>query len=282
MVKPLNSAIYEGNVRHRRFYPKYHELNYSLFMMYLDLDEIENVCELHPRISYEKWNIGSFFRSDYLRQYPEQPLKRAVSLYIQDLCGTLPRGPIRVLTHLRYLGICFNPVSFYYCFNEDGTDVDFIVAEVNNTPWNERYQYLMCNLPQVKNTADLHQEKKSIIYNHSTKHQLYSYELQKQFHVSPFNPMNMEYQWRFKIPGETLSVHMENYHQDASINHQTDLKHFDATLNLSKKTLHRKNLQQILKRYPSMTGMVLLGIYSHALRLWFKKTPFYSHPKHTT
>ena len=68
-------------------------------------------------------------------------LKETVWDLVEKKTGERPKGPVRMLTQLRYFGFCFNPVTFYYCFDEAGLKVEYIAAEITNTPWNERKQY---------------------------------------------------------------------------------------------------------------------------------------------
>ena len=98
-----------------------------------------------------------------------------------------------MLTHLRYFGIGFNPVTFYYCFDAADTRVESIVAEITNTPWNERHAYVLTDpMPEAAP-------------------RVLRYRFAKEFHVSPFMPMEMDYDWRFGVPGKRLAVNMQNY-----------------------------------------------------------------------
>ena len=201
------SCLYVGRVRHRRFTPREHKFSYKLFLVYLDLSELPSVFDGHWLWSIEKVNIASFRRSDHLGD-KKIPLDISVRDHIETETGRRPEGPIRLLTHLSYFGFRFNPVSFYYCFDKDDTKLEFIVAEVNNTPWGEQYCYV---LDSRDNQSDTQQ----------SDDRLHRYFENKRFHVSPFMPMDMQYDWRLSTPGKTLSVHMEN--------HQHDKKVFDAT-----------------------------------------------------
>ena len=155
------------------------------------------------------------------------------------------------------MALALNPVSFYYCYNKDDTALDFIIAEVNNTPWGEQYCYVLSETDsRVK----------------STKHKKYS--LNKDFHVSPFMPMNIDYDWRFSEPGERLSVHMQNFIDNEKL--------FDATLDLQSVPMNSFNMARVLVQYPVVTFKVVFGIYYQALKLLLKKIPIFDHPDNET
>ncbi|WP_212590060.1 DUF1365 family protein [Cellvibrio mixtus] len=114
----MHSAIYQGNLRHRRFHPKRHEFTYSSTLFYIDLDELSTLFSGIRGWSLNRRNLGSFWRKDYLGD-PQIPLKDAVRNKVQELMGYCPAGPVRMLTNLRIWGFCFNPVTLYYVFEVD-------------------------------------------------------------------------------------------------------------------------------------------------------------------
>ena len=248
----IQSCIYEGTIRHRRVRPRPNAFRYRLFFMYLDLAELPTLFDSHPLWSYEKPNIACFRRRDHFGD-PATPLDTAVRDLVAEKLGRRPDGPIRLLTHLRYWGHCFNPASFYYCYDTDGQQVDAIVVEVHNTPWGEYFCYVLGardNLHPMKTWR--------------------RHKMAKVFHVSPFIDMDIQYDWRFRLPGKTLGVHMIDYR------HGTRL--FDATLALERRDMTRSMLSRVLLRYPAQTVRVITLIYWQALRLTLKKTPYYPHP----
>ena len=269
-----HSAIFKGYVRHRRFEPKAHAFNYPMFMLYLDLDELPALFSRKWYCSTRAFNLLRFKRADYFA--PEQDdLKQAVidrvAPYVDGRIAS-----VRALLHARYLNIIFNPVVFYYCFDADENLLG-ILAEITNTPWGERHDYV---LPVIasETTPESHP-----VYRRKGKEK-HQFEFAKAFHVSPFNPMNMDYRWVFSVPSEKLFVHMDNFMQASTTkvdSEQRVVKHFDATLVLSKVSIE-ENLARTLIQYPLMTVKVVTGIYWQALKLKLKGVPFYDHPKTRT
>lgn len=251
----LNSKIFLGRVRHRRYIPHEHEFSYKMFMMYLDLDELPTLFDSYLFWSASRFNLAWFNRKHHLGKASTQ-LKQSVVDLVYDKKGIKLTGPIRLLTHLSYFGYGFNPASFYYCYNEDGTSVEVIIVEVNNTPWGEQYCYVL-PVNTDKEAGGIHK-----------------FELEKEFHVSPFNPMEHHYAWNFNEPGSQLSVHMTNF--------QGAEKIFDATLALTAKEITSRNLSMVLIQFPLMTVKVIGAIYYQAFKLLLKRTPLYTHPDKVT
>ncbi len=245
----MNSAIYQGWVRHRRYTPRSHNFRYRVFMPFLRLDELPELFDNCRGWSSRGPALAWFRREDFLGD-PRLPLEQAVKDRVEEVTGCRPGGPVCLLANLRYFGFSINPISCYYCYAEDGETLEYLVAEVTNTPWNERHAYV---LPAAPGTRWL------------------KTEFDKALHVSPFNPMAMRYHWHSNTPGEKLVLHLANSSEGETI--------FDATLSLQSQPVTAANLSKQLARYPFMTAKVAAAIYWQALRLWLKGNPFHSHPK---
>ncbi len=247
----MHSCLYQGRIRHQRFEPTIHRFSYSVVYAYLDLDELDQVFTGRWLWSTTRPAPVRFRRRDYLGDFPI-PLDAAVRDRVRLETGRAPEGPIRVLTHLRHFGFSFNPVSFYYCFNSSDDCVDTVVAEITNTPWNERHAYVLPAHQSLSKTRDLH------------------FRFGKAFHVSPFMPMNLDYDWKTGTPDQHLNIHMTNLDQGRAI--------FDALLTVERKPINGFTCARTLMRFPLQPMKVLSAIYWQALQLFLKRVPFYSHP----
>ena len=251
-MSALHSRLCVGWVRHRRLLPKHHAFHYPVFMSWLDLDELDQIMKQSFFWSRERFNLVSFYRSDYLGDASIE-LAEAVRQRIRQKTGHDFSGRIVLLTNLRYLGFCFNPVSFYFCYPGRAEQPRYILAEINNTPWDERFCYLL-------DTRNSPQQSRQ-----------WSFEFDKRFHVSPFMPMNLRYHWRFSLHPQAVAIHMSL--------RQNERRCFDATLQLQPRPMSRRTMRNTPLRYPFMTVAVVLWIYWQAFWLWLKRVPLHDHPE---
>ena len=226
-----------------------HEFSYQVFMMYLDLAELDTLLQLSPWWSDKPWRPARFERSDFLGD-PDISLDQAVRDRIFEETGERHSGPVRMLANLRYFGFNMNPITCYYCFDVN-EKLTTIVSEVTNTPWKERQSYVL--------KCDPDERIQRISFG-------------KRMHVSPFNPMDMTYRWSSNNPEKTLFLNLQT--------EQLGERHVDATMMLKRREINAGSLAGILVEHPWMTAKVVTAIYWQALKLGIKKAPFHDHPKY--
>ena len=248
----MKSCLYFGDVYHRRTSPKPHAFRFRLFMVHLFLDEMEEVFRKRIFWSTTEPNLACLRRSDYHGD-TSASLENSVRKTVQDQLGERPKGTVSMITHLRYFGHCFNPVTFYYCWNEDRSQPEYLLVEINNTPWNERHA------KAFKWKGDDPDEVPS------------RHDFTKEFHVSPFIGMDVDYEWTFSCPGKKLTVNMKDKKKGEVF--------FQANLKMSRKPMNGANLAWALTRFPFLTIQVVVGIYFNAFLLRLKGCAFHPHPK---
>ncbi len=235
------SSVYTGTVHHQRYAVAEHGFSYPLYMLALDLDELESLSARLRFFAIEGFAPFSFRRRDYLGN-STTTLKTAVIEKVAELGGeTTDIDRVVLLGQVRCFGLYFSPVNFFFCYR--GDQAIYLLAEVRNTPWNERHCYLV-NIARPVATP-------------------------KRFHVSPFMDLDMRYQWKIDLTDDRLMIHIENWR---------DHKLFDATLALRRQSLTSRSLFSLLRQWPMMTLSILRGIYWQALRLFIKRVPYHSHP----
>ncbi len=242
----MNSAIYVGRLQHCRYRPVVHAFSYPLYMLALDLDELDQLQVLSPWLSTRRLAPLWFRRADYLGD-PDCALKASVWREVARLGGEAAMGRVLMVAQLRCFGLYFSPVNFYYCYRDEVPR--YLLAEVSNTPWRQSHTYL-------------------IAFDHPEP-------VPKAFHVSPFMGMDTRYHWQLSPPGEHLRLTIDI--RDACA--ETGAENlFGASLDLQRQPLQPANVRALLLRWPWMSASILRAIYWQALQLAWKRVPFHPHP----
>lgn len=249
----MKACFCSGSVVHHRLSPIPHRFKYHMSWCLFDLDSLDELFAQSKFWSINKFNIVTLKNRDYINTSEDSIKQKAMAL-IQKRTQNEFKGKIFLFTHPRYLGFGFNSVNFYFCYEKN--NLIYIISEINNTPWKQKHLYFH-NIQDSHLNTNMHKAD-------------YVFEFQKDFHISPFVDMNIDYIWKFNVNLEKLSVAMKLKHETKTLMH----------VNLQTK------LQPILKtnqiswtiRQPFQALKMFIGIYWQALKLWYKRVPFFSHP----
>jgi uncharacterized protein len=237
-------AVYQGEVGHLRLLPREHGFHYPLAQYWLDCHALSAEALEAAGIGYERFAPLSYRRCDYLAG--AENLLDAVWQKLRELGARHEPAQVFILTPLANWGVYFSPLTLYYCYDRQ-QQLSYLLAEVTNTPWNERHYYL-------QNIVAGQQE-----YQHA-----------KGFHVSPFHPMEMQYHWHIASPAQTLSCSIRNTQAGKQI--------FSAWIRMQRFELTASWKRRWLIRHPWQNVQVILRIHWHALKLFIKGVPVHAHP----
>lgn len=237
----IDSGVFVGTLRHRRMGKVPHAFTHPLFMVLLDIDRVPDLMAASSFTSYNRWNWASFYDRDHFGD-AALPLRSRLAAAAAASGVDLPVGRIFLLTHLRYLGYLFNPVSFFYCFDAAGA-LQVVLAEVSNT-FGGSHNYWLRADPSSRTFRSA---------------------ASKSLYVSPFMPVDLDYAFSFTPPADRLVARLRTI--------QDGVTTFDATLSLERRPWTAREIRRVLLRHPAMTVRVVASIHWQALRLWWKGTP---------
>lgn len=248
----MNTAFYVGRLSHARLTPKSHRFSYPVFMPLVDVDAVESITDQVPLWSQKRLAPARFVRSDFIGDQ-DVSISEAIKARILETTGKSFSGQIFLLANWRYFGLQNNPIACYFCRGADTDKLDYIVAEVTNTPWGERHSYVL----PVTDSQEPFQT-----------------EFTKELHVSPFHGMDQRYRWLSTTPSESLAIKLTNIEKNQRV--------FHAVLQLRRVPVSAKTGLMLLVRFPLETAKVTIGIYWQALVLFLRRIPLYSHPKNNS
>lgn len=248
----MNSAFYVGRLAHARMTPKQHRFSYRVFMPFVDVDSISDITRRATGWGSRGLAPARFVRSDFLGD-ERLSVAEAVKQRIFEETEQHFEGQIFLLANWRYFGLQNNPIACYFCKGKTSQRVEFIIAEVTNTPWGERHSYV---LPVNQEEA------------------LFQTEFKKELHVSPFHGMQQRYRWSSTVPDESLAIKLTNLEGGERV--------FHASLTLTRLPVTRLTGLSLLARFPFETAKVTVGIYWQALVLFLRRVPLFAHPKNNS
>ena len=247
----MNSCLYKARVMHNRLAPKVHRFHYDVFMFYLDLDEINTLHKQLKFMSRNRFNLFNFRDRDHLQLPREKPdtsknIKQHITDYLLANGVDIGKGRIMVLTNLCTLGYQFNPVSFYFCYDEQGEPV--------------------CSIVEVCNT--FLEMKPYFLGNDVLQGDCFKLNTEKYFYVSPFIDIDTNFDFDLRIPGDRLQLKIDDYDKAGD-------RFFISTLSGERKPLKDSTLLLYFFSFPLITLKVISLIHWQALKLWLKKIPFH-------
>jgi DUF1365 family protein len=250
MESRLNSCLYECRLMHHRRKPKRHHFEYRVFLFYVDLDELGVLARKLRLVSLNRFNLYSFSDSDHLWK-DTRSVRDKLRSYLHSEGVELGGGRVFLLTYFRTLGYLFNPVSFYFCFNEAGQP--------------------LCVVPEVCNTFG---EMKTFCIGkrNQTAEGVFLQRTAKHFYVSPFMDLDVDFEFQLQVPGEELEIRIDDIAKGERI--------FFSSLRGVRKPLTDSRLAWFTLKYPWMTARVIFAIHWQALRLFLKGLPYHRKAAH--
>ena len=246
----MKHALCQGAVWHQRLTPVLHRFSYPLWLLRVDLEDIDGLLAGHWSWG-RRWRPLTVREQDYLTP-PAAGDTRPLHTRVRDKAASLGldwrEGRVWMLAQPRCLGWLFNPLVLYWHIPPGASQADSVVAEVSNTPWHERHWYAL--VADGDGTFSVQQDK--------------------AFHVSPFMGMAMQYRWWLAMNDASITVRIENWAADEQV--------FVAGMRLQCQPASGEQLGSVLRRFGWQTLRVSAAIYAQAFRLWRKGVPFHRHP----
>lgn len=262
----MHSTIYKGTLAHVREKPRRNAFRYGVYMLYLDLDELDALEGNCALFSLNRFNLLSFYDADHFRfirprgdgaraiaeehvrtdpsRYEGRTTRARVDLLLEDAGFDFRPARVCLLTNPRVFGYVFNPVSFYYCFDGEG-NLRMLLTEVGNTFGDQKMYFTAIDDPGAKVHAGRHM---------------------KHFYVSPYIPFDAEFEWRFSVPDEDVTIRVDSVKDGDVV--------LRATFTGRRMPFSDRSMLWLQFRYPFLTAMIIFRIHYQALRLFLKRLRF--------
>ncbi len=243
--------IGEGFVSHCRDEPLAHEFHYRIWMLLADVDRLDALAASSALLSVDRFNLLSIRPRACLPDWPGDTVRARANAAIRMAGHPTWNGPMLLLHQPASWGAGFNPVRFVFCMDESGCRIEYVLGEINNTPWGERHTFVL----RAQNPG-----------------RCVEFEFDKAFHVSPFNPMSQRYRWRIEFDDKCIRVGMSLWQHGSTV--------LRSALYLRTAPVTARALRRAALRYAAQPLVHLLRIYRQAATLWIRRAVFHNHPKY--
>jgi DUF1365 family protein len=242
--------IGEGFISHCREQPVAHEFRYRIWMLLADVDRLDALAATSALLSVDRFNLLSIRPRACLPDWPGNTVRERANSAIRAAGHPIWSGPMLLLQQPASWGAGFNPVRFVFCLDESGRRIEYVLGEINNTPWGERHTYVL----RAKDPAAR-----------------VEFEFDKAFHVSPFNPMAQRYRWTIELEEGRIGIAMSLWQRGRVV--------FRSGLALRTAPVTARALRRAAFRHAAQPLVHLLRIYRQAALLWLRGAVFHHHPK---
>ena len=238
----VNSKIFRGEVLHHRISPVTHRFRYPTYAYAFDIDELERLSRRFLWFGYNRPRPVSVYARDYLDGSSLPLRKKLDQLLLRE--GSHPHYPqVWLVTGARFWGHVFNPVSFWFCYDQEQR-LACLVAEVNNT-FGERHAYILRDRLPCSPPFEAR------------------YRVPKAFYVSPFNPIEGDYEFRVADVRQRLDIRLRVFADDKPV--------FNTWLRGQGEELASSSLLRTVRALPITAWLTIPRIHWEATVLFFQK-----------
>lgn len=246
-IKP---EIFYGKVMHKRLFPKVNAFTYGIYYLSLPLSNLEAQRDSW-RFGVNSPGVMSFHAKDHGRRKKGTDLNGWAVEVLQTYGLHIPDVEIVLMSMPRILGYVFNPVSFWFCYDQEKS-LRAVICEVNNT-FGETHSYICAHRDgrQIKATEWMQAEK--------------------IFHVSPFLKREGTYRFRFDVQDEKAGIWIDYYAADGQ-------KQLLTALTGRLVPMTRQTRRHAFWSYPLVTLRAIFLIHWQAVKLLLRGIKYIPKP----